>query len=143
MAKRVGRQRTVNVALGDAGEIALARLGDDEAVQPDLHFDDARDAVPGAIGNLARLDAPRGVGDIGILLANAGTKQLDTTPGTGGFDNRRIKLRPSALELFGNCGSERIDCRGADDADLGPAVTAARRQQEKCRKHAKAARAGR
>ena len=101
----IGGQRAINVTFGNPGKPACPRLGDNQAIKPDLQFDQPGDAMARTIGDFARLDAPRGVGNIGILLANPGAKQLDATAGAGRFDDRRIILRPGALDLFGDrCG---------------------------------------
>ena len=122
LAERIGSQRQIDIAFGERGEIGFARLGDDQAINTDLQFDQALHTVLGAILDFALLDAARCVGGIGELRAKPGTHQLDAAAGAGRFDDRRRKFRPLALELFSDSGGEGIDGGGANDADLRAAA---------------------
>ena len=67
--------------------------------------------------NSRLLDAPRGVGDVGVVGADAGAEQLHAAAGAGRFDDRRL-----AAGVWPNCSATAvvngIDRRRADDADL-------------------------
>ena len=70
--------RAVSLRSGPALALAI-----DDAVEADLQLDDLGDAVLGAVLELALLDGARGVGDVGMVLADAGAEQLEAAAGAG------------------------------------------------------------
>ncbi len=99
----------------------IARMGlgirQHDAVEADPDLDDLRHAVRPAGLDLAVLDLAAGIGDVGLVLADAGAEQLQPAASAGGFHHRR--LEPTGpRELFGDRRRERIDGRGTDDMDL-------------------------
>ena len=70
-------------------------LGDRQAVEADLDLDDVLDAVLLAVLELALLDGARGIGDVGMGLADAGAEQLHAAAGAGRFDDRASCRRPT------------------------------------------------
>ena len=87
-----------------------------DAVEADLHLD--RGHAGGLAGlELAVLDAARGIGDVGRVLADAFAEELDAAAGAGRFHDRGREAACLA-EALGNRGGEGEDGRGADDANL-------------------------
>ena len=65
-------------------------LGDRQPVDADLDLDDVLDAVLLAILELALLHRPRGVGKVGMGLADAGAEQLHAAARAGRLHDRRL-----------------------------------------------------
>ncbi len=75
-------------------------LREHDAVVADLDLADVRHAVLGAGVDLALLDPARGVGDVGVLHADAIAEELDAAARAGALDLGR-------LELAGACRTAR------------------------------------
>ncbi len=73
-----------------------------DAVVAELHFDDVGDAGLGAIFLLGRLDLARRVGDVDLVLANAGAELLDASARAARLDDGRLEVRERLAELLGN-----------------------------------------
>ena len=105
-----------DLLLGQRDVRAGLVVGQDDAVEADLDLDHG-DAVLAAGLELRGLDAARGIGDIGVLGADAGAEQLHAAAGAGALDHRGLEVGGLA-ELLGHSGGERKDGRGTDDPDL-------------------------
>jgi hypothetical protein len=125
---RVGHQRTARCGnvLGQREKDLAQREGqlrrrlrirEHDAVEADLHLGDGVDAVLGAELDLGGLDAPRGIGDVRVIHADAGAEQLEPATGARALDDRSLVGRV-ATELLGDHGREGVDGRGTDDSDL-------------------------
>ena len=119
---RIGRirnglgQRQIHVLARQLQRRAGLVLRQHDAVVADLDLDDVLDAVLRAGLQLGRLDAARGVGDVGELRADAIAEQLEAAAGAGALDLRGLELA-GAAELLGDRGGERIHRGRTDDAD--------------------------
>ena len=118
-------EREEDLLAGDLDRLGLPGVREYDSVISDFDFDDLVHAVAGALLDLALLDAPRGVGDIGVLDADAGAEQLEAPAGAGGFDLRGLEVGGLA-ELLRDHGGKWIYGRGADDADVVAGLDLAR-----------------
>ena len=117
-ARNLLGERQEDLGLGQLQVGTGLGVGEGQAVEADLQLDDFGDAVLGAILELALLDGARGVGNVGVVFADAGAEQLEAAAGAGQFDDRGLEAAGLA-ELLGDGGGERIDRRGADDRGSG------------------------
>ena len=110
-------QRQEHLLHGELDGRAGLGLRDRQTVDADLDLDDVLDAVLLAVLELALLHGARGVGQVGVGLADAGAEELHAAAGAGRLDDRRL-AGAGLAELLGNGRGERIDGRGANDPDL-------------------------
>ena len=106
-----------DVATADFHHVRLPGVREHDAVVADLDLDDVGDAVLVAAVHLGLLDAPRGVGDVGVVDTDPGAEELEPTARAGGLDRGGLEFR-ALPELLRDDGGERIDGRRADDADV-------------------------
>ena len=123
--RHVLREREEDLLAGDLGGLGLPGVREYDPVVADLDLDDVVHAVAGALLDLALLDAPRGVGHVGMLDADAGAEQLEAATGTGGFDLRGLEVGGLAEPLRDH-GGKGIDGGRADDADVVAGLDLAR-----------------
>lgn len=116
-ARHLGRHRQRQRLQRQVHGRLLFREGNSDAIVADHQFDHLVDTVGAVQLELACFDAPRRVGDVRVILADAGREQLVPTARTGRFDDRRRVVRRRA-EFLGDVTGERMDRAGADDADL-------------------------
>jgi hypothetical protein len=103
---------------------ARAGGGDGQAVIADLDLDDLGHAVLGALVELRRLEAARGIGDVGRRGPQALAEGLDAAAGAQRLDARRRAVGEVAAEVLRHPGGEGEDGRGARRPDAVPLLAA-------------------
>ena len=116
VVRHFGGQRQEHLFQRQFHRRTVLGLGQRQAIKTNVQLDDAGDAILGASLELGLLDAARGVGGVGFVLAGALAENFHAAAGAGGFDHGRLAV--GLAELLGDRSGERIDGGRADDADL-------------------------
>ena len=99
------REGQEELTFGQRHRIGRLGVGEHDPVETNLHFRNG-DAVLRAGFELGRLDAPRCIGDVGVLKTYAGAKQLEPAAGPSALDHRGLEVR-AAAEILGDRRRER------------------------------------
>jgi hypothetical protein len=104
-----GRQGAVlptqpKLFLRDVDVRAGIREGEDDAIETELHFRHGN-IVFGAIRHFASRHPARGIGDVGVLDADAGAEEAEAAASAGRFNHGRLLVRHLA-EVLGDLGRE-------------------------------------
>src|SRR5207237_4650616 len=102
LAHRVGGEREIDVLLAQSELRTVIRLGERDAVDADLDFDDLADAIGLAERIFGLLDATAGIGDVGIFPAHAFAEALEPGAGTDRFNHRRLTAAALVDASFGD-----------------------------------------
>ena len=116
------------ITRGEAQRLALLRVGHRDTVVADLQLDDLLDAVLGAPRDLALFDAPRRVGQVGMLHADAGAEELQTAARARGLHLGGLELGGLA-ELLGHHRGKLINGGRSQDLDVVPLLRCRRGRQ--------------